>query len=200
VRRDPVPDRPQDVLRRADRLGFSEGADWSEAGIGTSANSEALVTGPPVQLVSAEHLVRTHHEWACATAPITDSLRGSCWACSTSPDRWIPQCGHAADGAVRGAGGGVAAGNGRRRCLLGEPRSQCGRPRGLSAGLVRRGSCWAQRATGRRLNRTFSKRAKLVPLIPCPGREARSRPPYRALRCQDIDNSSSLEDIGHDVA
>jgi transcriptional regulator of acetoin/glycerol metabolism len=51
-----------DVLRRADRLEFSEGADWSEAGIGTNAISEALLTGRPVQLFSAQHLVRTHHE------------------------------------------------------------------------------------------------------------------------------------------
>ncbi|WP_235504750.1 GAF domain-containing protein [Arthrobacter sp. Leaf141] len=63
-------------LRRADRLEFSEGADWSEAGIGTNAISEALVTGRPVQLFSAEHLVRTHHEWACTAAPITDSATG----------------------------------------------------------------------------------------------------------------------------
>ncbi|MEV8082254.1 GAF domain-containing protein [Pseudarthrobacter oxydans] len=64
------------VLRRADRLEFSEGADWSEAGIGTNAISEALVTGRPVQLFSAEHLVRTHHEWACTAAPITDPSTG----------------------------------------------------------------------------------------------------------------------------
>ena len=65
-----------EVLRRADGLEFSEGADWSEAGIGTNAISEALVTGRPVQLFSAEHLVRTHHEWACTAAPITDPLTG----------------------------------------------------------------------------------------------------------------------------
>lgn len=64
------------VLRRADTLEFSEGADWSEAGIGTNAISEALVTGGPVQLFSAEHLVRTHHEWACTAAPITDPATG----------------------------------------------------------------------------------------------------------------------------
>jgi transcriptional regulator of acetoin/glycerol metabolism len=69
---------PSEVLRlrRADRLEFSEGADWSEAGIGTNAISEALVTGGPVQLFSAEHLVRTHHDWACTAAPITDPLTG----------------------------------------------------------------------------------------------------------------------------
>ncbi|GAA1764188.1 hypothetical protein GCM10009712_10880 [Pseudarthrobacter sulfonivorans] len=65
-----------DVLRRADRLESSEGADWSEAGIGTNAISEALVTGRRVQLFSAEHLVRTHHEWACTAAPITDPSTG----------------------------------------------------------------------------------------------------------------------------
>lgn len=64
----------REALRRADRLEFSEGADWSEAGIGTNAISEALVTGGPVQLFSAEHLVRTHHDWACTAAPITDPL------------------------------------------------------------------------------------------------------------------------------
>ncbi|MET4589858.1 GAF domain-containing protein [Arthrobacter sp. 754] len=64
------------VLGRADQLEFSEGADWSEAGIGTNAISEVLVTGQPVQLFSAEHLVRTHHEWACTAAPIRDPLTG----------------------------------------------------------------------------------------------------------------------------
>jgi len=67
----------REALRRADRLKFSEGADWSEAGIGTNAISEALVTGGPVQLFSAEHLVRTHHDWACTAAPITDPLTGA---------------------------------------------------------------------------------------------------------------------------
>ncbi|WP_285244691.1 GAF domain-containing protein [Pseudarthrobacter sp. fls2-241-R2A-127] len=66
----------REALHRADRLEFSEGADWSEAGIGTNAISEALVTGAPVQLFSAEHLVRTHHDWACTAAPITDPLTG----------------------------------------------------------------------------------------------------------------------------
>ena len=64
------------VLRRADSLEFIEGADWSEAGIGTNAISQALTTGAPVQLFSAEHLVRTHHEWACTAAPIRDPRTG----------------------------------------------------------------------------------------------------------------------------
>jgi hypothetical protein len=64
------------ALRLADSLEFVEGADWSEAGVGTNAISEALVTGGPAQLFSAEHLVRTHHDWACTAAPIRDPLTG----------------------------------------------------------------------------------------------------------------------------
>jgi transcriptional regulator of acetoin/glycerol metabolism len=64
------------ALRLADSLEFVEGADWSEAGVGTNAISEALVTGGPAQLFSAEHLVRTHHDWACTAAPIRDPFTG----------------------------------------------------------------------------------------------------------------------------
>ncbi|WP_427006016.1 GAF domain-containing protein [Pseudarthrobacter sp. H2] len=64
------------ALRQADSLEFVEGADWSESGIGTNAISEALVTGGPAQLFSAEHLVRTHHDWACTAAPIRDPFSG----------------------------------------------------------------------------------------------------------------------------
>jgi len=64
------------ALRQADSLEFVEGADWSEAGIGTNAISEALITGSAAQLFSAEHLVRTHHEWACTAAPIRDPFTG----------------------------------------------------------------------------------------------------------------------------
>ena len=64
------------ALRQADSLEFVEGADWSESGVGTNAISEALVTGAPAQLFSAEHLVRTHHDWACTAAPIRDPFTG----------------------------------------------------------------------------------------------------------------------------
>jgi hypothetical protein len=56
--------------------GVLRGADWSEAGIGTNAISEALVTGGAVQLFSAEHLARTHHDWACTAAPVADPATG----------------------------------------------------------------------------------------------------------------------------
>ena len=64
------------VLRRADQLEFVEGADWSETGIGTNAISEAVRNGRTAQLFSAEHLVRTHHEWVCTASPIRDPSSG----------------------------------------------------------------------------------------------------------------------------
>ena len=64
------------VLRRADGLEFVEGADWSESGIGTNAISEVVTSGQAAQLFSAEHLVRTHHEWACTAAPIRHPVTG----------------------------------------------------------------------------------------------------------------------------
>ncbi|TDW31072.1 GAF domain-containing protein [Cryobacterium psychrophilum] len=66
----------QAVLRRAEGLEFVEGADWSEAGIGTNAISEVVVSGRSAQLFSAQHLVRTHHEWACTASPIRDPHTG----------------------------------------------------------------------------------------------------------------------------
>ncbi len=64
------------VLRQAENLEFVEGADWSEAGIGTNAISEVVVSGRAAQLFSAEHLVRTHHDWACTASPIRDPHTG----------------------------------------------------------------------------------------------------------------------------
>lgn len=64
------------ALRQADSLEFVEGADLSESGIGTNAISEALISGGPAQLFSSEHLVRTHHDWACTAGPIRDPFSG----------------------------------------------------------------------------------------------------------------------------
>jgi hypothetical protein len=64
------------VLRLADGLEFVEGADWSESGIGTNAISEVVSSGQAAQFFSAEHLVRTHHEWACTAAPIRHPVTG----------------------------------------------------------------------------------------------------------------------------
>ncbi|MFZ2511318.1 MAG: GAF domain-containing protein [Gordonia sp. (in: high G+C Gram-positive bacteria)] len=65
------------VLHRADRLGFTEGASWSEQSVGTNAIGTALASGRAVQVFSAEHFVRSHHGWTCAGAPIRDPRSGA---------------------------------------------------------------------------------------------------------------------------
>lgn len=60
----------RDALRVAERIEFVEGANWSETGIGTNAISHALVHGRPSQMLTGEHLVRTHHDWVCTAVPI----------------------------------------------------------------------------------------------------------------------------------
>ncbi|WP_406693095.1 GAF domain-containing protein [Saccharopolyspora sp. ID03-671] len=64
------------VRRNADSLGFVEGMSWGEDVVGTNAIGTALVTGLPIQVYSAEHYVRTHHAWTCASAPLHDPRTG----------------------------------------------------------------------------------------------------------------------------
>ena len=55
----------------ADRLGFSEGAMWTEQTVGTNAIGTALAEAAPVQLFSAEHFEQ-------ATAPLVLHRRARC--------------------------------------------------------------------------------------------------------------------------
>ncbi|WOC12050.1 helix-turn-helix domain-containing protein [Gordonia sp. MP11Mi] len=64
------------VRRRADGLGFVEGASWAENAVGTNAIGTALTAGQAVQVFSAEHYVRSHHAWTCTGAPIRDPRSG----------------------------------------------------------------------------------------------------------------------------
>jgi hypothetical protein len=64
------------VLGHADRLGFVEGASWSESAVGTNAIGTALASHRAVQIFSAEHFLRSHHAWTCAGAPIRDPRTG----------------------------------------------------------------------------------------------------------------------------
>jgi hypothetical protein len=64
------------VLAHADRLGFVEGASWSENAVGTNAIGTALASRGAVQIFSAEHFLRSHHPWTCAGAPIRDPRTG----------------------------------------------------------------------------------------------------------------------------
>lgn len=64
------------VLRRADTICLEEGAAWSEDTTGTNAIGTALSADAPVQVHSAEHFVRTLHDWTCAAAPVHDPRDG----------------------------------------------------------------------------------------------------------------------------
>lgn len=65
------------VCRDADRVHLAEGTRWAETAIGTNAMGTTLATGAPVQIHSAEHLVRTYHSWTCAACPIHDPETGA---------------------------------------------------------------------------------------------------------------------------
>jgi hypothetical protein len=65
-----------EVRRQADRIALSEGAVWSEDAIGTNGMGTALAADQPVQIHSAEHLVRRIHAWTCAAAPVHDPDSG----------------------------------------------------------------------------------------------------------------------------
>ncbi|MFL1595491.1 GAF domain-containing protein [Rhodococcus ruber] len=64
------------VRSRADSLGFSEGARWTESTVGTNAIGTALAEAAPVQLFSAEHFEQSQHPWYCTAAPIHDPRTG----------------------------------------------------------------------------------------------------------------------------
>ncbi|WP_439379302.1 GAF domain-containing protein [Amycolatopsis lexingtonensis] len=64
------------VRHRADSLGFTEGATWSEPAIGSNAIGTALAEAAPVQMFAAEHFVRSHHTWACTAYPVHDPRSG----------------------------------------------------------------------------------------------------------------------------
>jgi GAF domain-containing protein len=61
----------------ADRLGFTQGATWTEQIVGTNAIGTALAEAAPVQLFSAEHFEQQQHAWYCTAAPVHDPRDGS---------------------------------------------------------------------------------------------------------------------------
>ncbi|MBO1335466.1 helix-turn-helix domain-containing protein [Streptomyces sp. VRA16 Mangrove soil] len=64
------------VLRKGDRHGYLVGAHWAESVVGTNGVGTPLVTRRPIQVFSAEHFVRSHHQWTCTGAPLTDPRDG----------------------------------------------------------------------------------------------------------------------------
>ena len=60
------------LRRRAEGMGFVEGARWSEDVAGTNAPGTALALDAPVQIFAAEHLADPVTPWSCAAAPVHD--------------------------------------------------------------------------------------------------------------------------------
>lgn len=65
------------VRNRADQIAFSEGAEWTEARVGTNAIGTALAEVAPVQVFSAEHFHQCQHPWYCTAYPIHDPRTGA---------------------------------------------------------------------------------------------------------------------------
>lgn len=53
-------------------MGFTEGANWSEDAVGTSAPGTALQLDRSVQILGAEHFNRLVQPWSCTAAPVHD--------------------------------------------------------------------------------------------------------------------------------
>ncbi|MFE7845566.1 transcriptional regulator [Microbacterium sp. NPDC057407] len=53
-------------------MGFVEGANWSEAAVGTSAPGTAIALDRSVQIREAEHFNRLVQPWSCTAAPVHD--------------------------------------------------------------------------------------------------------------------------------
>ncbi|MDX3659159.1 transcriptional regulator [Streptomyces sp. ID05-26A] len=65
------------VRRRADSLGFFEGADWTERRVGTNAIGTAIAEAAPVELLAGEHFEQGQHPWYCTATPVHDPRTGS---------------------------------------------------------------------------------------------------------------------------
>lgn len=58
------------ALDAAGRIGFEEGAQWSEASVGTNAISEALRLSEAAYVSGEGHFAYSHASWTCMAAPI----------------------------------------------------------------------------------------------------------------------------------
>jgi len=65
------------LLGPTEEVGLVAGASWAEDAAGTNAMGTTLALDAPVQIHSAEHLVRQLHAWTCAAAPVHDPDTGT---------------------------------------------------------------------------------------------------------------------------
>ncbi len=60
----------------AERIGFVDGADWSEASVGTNAISQAVRTDSAAHMSGEDHFAYSHMTWTCMAAPIRHPISG----------------------------------------------------------------------------------------------------------------------------
>jgi len=65
-------DGDDQAMRKAEAMGFVEGADWSEQSMGTSAPGTALWLRQAVQVRAIEHFSHVVEPWSCSAIPIRD--------------------------------------------------------------------------------------------------------------------------------
>jgi len=70
-------DGDRTLRRKAEKMLFVEGADWSEAAVGTSAPGTALALDHGIQIQGAEHFTRIVHPWSCTAVPVHDPSTGA---------------------------------------------------------------------------------------------------------------------------
>lgn len=64
------------VLKQAQQMNFSLGADWSENAAGSNAIGTSIALGKPIQIFSFEHYCQGVHPWVCSGAPIKEPFTG----------------------------------------------------------------------------------------------------------------------------
>ncbi|MBE1547725.1 hypothetical protein GGC64_001733 [Mycobacterium sp. OAS707] len=64
------------ACRKAERMNFVPGADWSERGAGTNAPGTALALDAELQIRGTEHFSRIVQQWSCTAVPVHDPATG----------------------------------------------------------------------------------------------------------------------------
>ena len=77
------------ACRKAERMNFVPGADWSERGAGTNAPGTALALDAELQIRGTEHFSRVVQPWNCTAVPVHDPATGALHR-RHRPHRWDP--------------------------------------------------------------------------------------------------------------
>src|SRR4029079_8519501 len=65
------------ACRKAERMNFVPGADWSERGAGTNAPGTTLALDAELQIRGTEHFSRIVQQWSCTAVPVHDPATGA---------------------------------------------------------------------------------------------------------------------------